>query len=544
MASRDPEQGDPTTAQDGDSTLDVESPPAAPREESKAASEEGEAVPQGLEKPAKPVKAAKEPKEVRKERKRRRKDERRAADRHRPLDSWERYRAMVDTLEDASDLIDLADHKARFALVIMGALNAILLIAGTRAEIRDAVPEGLRTYGAIYLGVYAFVAVYFVMQAIESLRPRKSHPVLPYPGEAAYADFPMGLRFYEDILERDLEAYRRAWREVHIGQLNAELAVQLHGLARINQAKYAALRRLYAGLQILTLMGALALTVGASFAILGGREPKLKSGKPGKGGLSLLPTPQRLLGTGAKEPSGIAFQPVSGHLFLAGDEGRLVELDENGAALRSDKLGGNLEDVAVHIPSGLLVLLSEKKAELVVWDPIGHAEVRRVKIEQEAVLGQAPGDKNQGFEGLAFRPLAGEPGGGLFYLVHQRNPALLVAIAFDPLGTATSLGAESVRQRSAFPGHQDLAAVTWVPSLNRLLVIAEQEDRILLVRPDGSLEEQVVLPGLRQEGLAFDGRGDLWVADDRGGLLRFGGALAALKAGLAALAAAAGPPAP
>ena len=41
-----------------------------------------------------------------------------------------------------------------------------------------------------------------------------------------------------------------------------------------------------------------------------------------------------------------------------------MELDQDGTALRSEKLGGNLEDVAVHGPSGLLVLLSEKKAEL------------------------------------------------------------------------------------------------------------------------------------------------------------------------------------
>ncbi len=497
----------------------------------------GDTVPaQKLDKPvktAKAVKAEREPKEVRKERKRRRKEERRAEDGHRPLDAWERYRAMVDTLEDANDLIDLADHKARFALVIMGALNAILLIAGTRPEIREAVPESLRPIGAVYLAVYAFVAVYFVMQAIESLRPRKAHPDLPYPGETAYEDFPMGLRFYEDILGRDLEAYRRAWREVHIGQVNAELAVQLHGLARINQAKYAALRRLYAGLQVLTLMGALALTVGASFAILGSQEPKLKSGRPGKGGLSLLATPERLLGTGVREPSGIAFQPLTGHLFLVGDEGRLTELDQNGAVLRSDKLNGNLEDVAVHTPSGLLVLLSEKKAELVVWDPRSHTELHRVKIDQEAVLGEVPGDKNQGFEGLAFRDLPGAPGGGLFYLVHQRTPSLLLALTFDPRSGATTVGAEAVTLRALFPGHQDLTAATWVPALDRLLVIAEQEDRILLVRADGSLEEQVVLPGLRQEGLAFDGRGDLWVADDRGGLLRFSGALAALKAALA-----------
>ncbi|HEY7508671.1 MAG TPA: hypothetical protein VIG50_00375, partial [Vicinamibacteria bacterium] len=40
-------------------------------------------------------------------------------DAHRPLESWERYRALTDVLDEAIDLVDLADHKARFALVIM-----------------------------------------------------------------------------------------------------------------------------------------------------------------------------------------------------------------------------------------------------------------------------------------------------------------------------------------------------------------------------------------------------------------------------------------
>jgi uncharacterized protein YjiK len=165
---------------------------------------------------------------------------------------------------------------------------------------------------------------------------------------------------------------------------------------------------------------------------------------------------------------------------------------------------------------------------------VAHAELRRVTLDLEALLGQAPGDKNQGFEGIAFRAMSVEPGGGLFYLVHQRSPALLVALAFDPRSASSPLGARSVRQRVAFAGHQDLTAVTWAPSLDRLLVVADQEDRILVVKADGSLEDRVVLPGLQQEGLTFDQRGDLWVADDRGGLLRFRDALPALKAGLAA----------
>ena len=57
-----------------------------------------------------------------------------------------------------------------------------------------------------------------------------------------------------------------------------------------------------------------------------------------------------------------------------------------------------------------------------------------------AILGREPADRNQGFEGLVFREDAGGPGGGVFHLVHQRKPARLVALAFDPAGPARTLG--------------------------------------------------------------------------------------------------------
>ena len=101
------------------------------------------------------------------------------------------------------------------------------------------------------------------------------------------------------------------------------------------------------------------------------------------------------------------------------------------------KAKGNLEDVTVHPPSGRLVLLAEKKGELVVWDPaVGHGDRRASRSTSPAILGREPTDRNQGFEGIVFRAETGQPGGGVFHLVHQRKPARLVTLAFDPLGAA------------------------------------------------------------------------------------------------------------
>src|SRR3954471_8994295 len=175
-------------------------------------------------------------------------------DAHRPLDSWERYRALTDVLDEAIDLVDLADHKARFALVIMAALNVVLFFVAVRTDLAKEIPKFFQPFIGVYVLIYALVALYFFLQAIESLRPRKSQPQVQPVTQTGVEDFPLGIRFYEDILRRELEDYKRAWKDVHIGQLNAELAVQAHALAGINRAKYNALRRLYSGLKLMTLL--------------------------------------------------------------------------------------------------------------------------------------------------------------------------------------------------------------------------------------------------------------------------------------------------
>ena len=155
-------------------------------------------------------------------------------------------------------------------------------------------------------------------------------------------------------------------------------------------------------------------------------------------------------------------------------------------------------------------LLAEKKGELVVFDPAEGRETGRFKLDVDAVAGRTTGGSNQGFEGVSFREEKGRPGGGVFLLVHQRQPARLVAIAFDPLSTPRTLGAADVVGRHGLKKWDDLTAVTWCEPLGRVLVIAERQDRLLVLTPDGQIEGAFPLPGGQQEGLAV-------LPDDRRG---------------------------
>ena len=496
-----------------------------------------------------------DPKELKKEAKRR-------AEAVRGLDARERYRALVDALEEGMDLVELADRKARFALMIMGALNVAFFFVTTRTDLVNDIPDALRPFLAFYLVIYAAVALFFFLEAIESLRPRRFRPDLTYPGQGGPEHFPEGLRYHEDVVMRDLEAYRRAWREVSFGKLNAELAVQNHIMARINQDKYRSLRRLYGGLRVLTVLAGGLLAIVALSMLLnghrtGGEKAALalppfpgaltpsasadgggpaavpaagrETATPGAG----LPAPHPVAVAGLREASGVAWDVRRERLYVVGDRGTLVEMRTSGEVTNRWPVRGNLEDVAVHAPSGRLVLLAEKKGEIVVFDPAQGRETGRFTLDVDAVAGRATGGSNQGFEGLSFREETGRPGGGVFFLVHQRQPARLVAIAFDPLSTPRTLGAADVLGRHGLKKWDDLTAVAWCEPLGRILVIAESQDRLLVLTPDGEIEGAFPLPGAQQEGLATLPDGSLWVADDRLGLLRFDGAVGWLREALA-----------
>jgi len=444
----------------------------------------------------------------------------------RNLDSWERYRALTDALDEAIDLVDLADHKARFALVIMAAVNVVLFFSADALDPLKARSFALQIVLGIYLFVYILIALYFFLMAIESLRPRKSQPQVTPVDQVDAEEFPLGIRFYEDILRRDVDAYKKAWQEVRIGQLNAELAVQAHAFAQINRAKYTALRRLYKGLQIMTLMAVGLVALGGLANVVGTAQ---KAGK-GMRGEDILGTAQRIDNTGVKEPSGVAFHPGTGHMFLVGDDGTLAELDGSGKNVRTLRVEQQLEDVVYHPPSRGLLLISELKGELILFDPVAGRERRRWKISTAAVLGSPPTEANEGFEGLAFRPDPSRPGGGIIYLAHQRAPAVVVGVAFDT-GSNATIDAAAVVSRWTITGYDDLTAITYVPSIDRLVVIADSQDRMLVLGPDGAVEKEVPIPGEQQEGLAFDGSGAMWIADDKDkSVLRLHEGLAGLEA--------------
>jgi hypothetical protein len=184
----------------------------------------------------------------------------------RTLTPAELYRALNDAVEEGYDLFDLSNREARFALILMGGLNAALVIAATQTSLMAQLSVVERQVVGAVVGIYAVFALLFVLQAVQALRPGQYKPDFKRWSRQR-RDFPKGVRYFEDVVSRDTEQHWEAWRTVTLRQLNAELAVQLHSLSLKNDIRKKALRALYNNLRIMTIVLSLILILFVIFTL-------------------------------------------------------------------------------------------------------------------------------------------------------------------------------------------------------------------------------------------------------------------------------------
>ena len=195
-------------------------------------------------------------------RKRRKREAKIRRDAARPPDSFERFRVLAELVKEGRQIIDLVDHRARYALVVIGALNAGVFLILSKGQLFDSVSAAARPWLIGSFAVYAATTVLFVYYAVDCLRPRRMNyghlmAETAHSGESGNSG-PTGVLYWETIATSELEAYQRKWSTVRMEQLNAEVVIIAHEQARLIREKYVVLGRLYSGLGMLVfLAGAL-----------------------------------------------------------------------------------------------------------------------------------------------------------------------------------------------------------------------------------------------------------------------------------------------
>ena len=188
-------------------------------------------------------------------------------DAERPPESFERFRILSELVDQGRQVIELADHRARYALVVMSVLNAFVFLVISRSHLLGELPPTSRTWLIGFIGVYGVVTLVFVFYAVDCLRPRPLHYAEMLGDLHGGRPGPLGILYWEAIAGYDLEGYRRAWSEARMEQLNAEVVIIAYSLARVVRAKYLDLGRLYWGLAGLVVLACALLLVLTAFGL-------------------------------------------------------------------------------------------------------------------------------------------------------------------------------------------------------------------------------------------------------------------------------------
>jgi len=196
-----------------------------------------------------PAPPADGPADGKEERRRHKREEKLRRDAVRVPDSWERFRILLEVVDQQRNVVEIADHKARYALIILGVLNAIIFVLLGRGGVFRELPDSLKPWLVGVIAIYAALTFAFVLHAIDCLRPRE----IGGKGSVHRAGIP-GLLFWEGIVQHDREAYRQEWSTARMDLLNAEAILVAHRVSQLIQAKYRALHRLYNGLAVLVFL--------------------------------------------------------------------------------------------------------------------------------------------------------------------------------------------------------------------------------------------------------------------------------------------------
>lgn len=204
-----------------------------------------------------------------------RRGRKRRRDQQRHLRAWEQYRALWDGVDFKRQLLNMGDKKVRFALVIMGAANAVLFVVMSRDPMLHLLPAYARAGIAALLIVYAVTTFLFMRHAIEALRPAPE-AIHEDAGEWEQRELARGIvdhaRHAGFIIRGPLanltfEDERRLWSRARLSDVNAELILFNRASSVLLWRQTAQLRKVYQDLKTLVILTATILAVIVSASV-------------------------------------------------------------------------------------------------------------------------------------------------------------------------------------------------------------------------------------------------------------------------------------
>jgi hypothetical protein len=239
-----------------------------------------------------------------------------------------------------------------------------------------------------------------------------------------------------------------------------------------------------------------------------------------------------------QEPSGIAIDADAGIVWLVDDGGanrpaslqkykQITSVSQGGKEypalefISKLELGRDLEGVAINTSNGRIYVADEFRDKVYEVDGDKMTLLRAFVVKREFNGRMAIKNAGNGIEGIAFRPERGAPLGGRFYLANQDDPTCVLRVTIPKEGGEDPKVPLPIEIEWVFKGEQiNLGDIMWNEAEGTLWLSHAWSNLLEIINPDNAIEEPrwETLPGAAQEGIALDGEGRLWIAQDVGGI--------------------------
>ena len=229
------------------------------------------------------------------------------------------------------------------------------------------------------------------------------------------------------------------------------------------------------------------------------------------------------------EPSGITYHASRKSLFIADDSGIIYEINPNGLHIQASGVNGlDIEGITVDPATGLLYAAVEDDEAIIEIDPETLTIQREFKITRDFKGEQLLKKGGMGIEAIAFVPDALHPEGGTFWVGNQSfslkekdEPSVVCEIVV-PLRTAPGQKSEGTIINAYKMDFIDISGLVYDTQDDLLILISDTTNLLVEMNRQGAILSKYLLPGAEQEGVALDGLGYMYVAQESGEIIKLG----------------------
>lgn len=216
------------------------------------------------------------------------------------------------------------------------------------------------------------------------------------------------------------------------------------------------------------------------------------------------------------EASGIVYSKNSNSLFVVNDEGTIYEISKKGKILREKKIGKyDFEGITVDEKNSLLLLAIEGEEKILILDQKSFEIKKKISIKREFQGVKLLKKGADGIEGLTLHK-------NKIYASNQSKKHYpkedsSVIVILDYKLNKKRLKIQDIID----PKITDISGMTFFE--DNLILISDKNNLLIKydIKNKKILEKIKLSKKYAQEGVTFDDKGKLYIADDNGQVLKY-----------------------